>query len=111
MTHSRTKNPIVYLAALIVSGVLTFLGFRTPAWARAALGSEPHASVPHAEEGPALARAAISTGKHEPAARPTPARAASKRSQGAKKAKPARSKKVATQRTARERTESLRSSL
>jgi hypothetical protein len=107
MASHRTNNPIVLFAAWVVSGILSFLGFQRPTWVREALGTESPPTPVKTGEAPALARQALSVGKPEPARR-----AASKTRSAAKKAKPARtSKKVSSHRAARERTESLRSSL
>lgn len=102
--HRRTNNPFVYVMALIITGICSFLGFRGPDWARAAVDSlreEP--ATPAIKDSPALARAVAAAGPH-----------AKTRATGLKK-RPARStgKKAASNKikTARERTESLRSSL
>src|SRR5262249_19221382 len=99
----------------------SFLGFQGPAWVRAAIGAhhEPHPHAAKAKELPALGRAAATVEEHaSPRKAPSRAvhRSASKtRRASAKKNAPRRApsaaKKNVSSRTARERTESLRSSL
>ncbi len=95
-TLRRTKNYFVYLIALFVTGICSFLGFKGPSWARSAVGAKHRtaASSPSVDASPSLARAVA-------AARPQ----AKVRGTGAKKtASRTGAKKIASRKTARERT-------
>ena len=99
----REANFFVYALARIVTAILSFLGFRGPAWARHAVGIRREPVVPpsEAEASSSVARAVAAAGPHAPKA---------KRGTGHKKTRraPSSGKKPAvktmTRKSARERT-------
>lgn len=100
-TIRRAKNYFVYLIALIVTGFFSFLGFKGPAWARAATGVKRQvpAASPDIEASPSVARAIAASGPHSKI-----------RGTGTKKrAARTGAKKIASRKSARERTSQVSS--
>lgn len=99
-TIRKAKGLFMSLVAFILTGFLSFLGFRGPSWARNAAFSKPETKgAPSPEASPSLARAVAAAGHH-----------AKVRATAVKK-RPARAsgKKVAIKKTARERTSQVSS--
>ena len=100
-TIRGAKNYFVYLIALIVTGIFSFLGFKGPSWARAATGAKRQAAgaTPDVEDSPSVARAVAASGPHSKV-----------RGTGAKKrAARTGAKKIASRKSARERTSQVSS--
>jgi hypothetical protein len=104
---ARTNNPFVYFIARFIVGVCEFLGFRGPTWAREAVGARRSGHQAPAEtteeSSPSIARAVVAAAAHAPAPRKA-------RGTGAKKpAGRSTGKKIATRKSARERTSQVSS--